>query len=196
LPQLLPVKQLFTGTTQAQLKAAWSNIPAGTGYAAANTLNGCSNAVTGGAFTAGTLTNYKTKFSSTANSVLFVSTLPNATATDITNTGTADGETIAIVEPAFPQKKNAGVLCFDVDASGGDVDASVYTEASFWADALVWSANPATDTITLADFTTKACTEYDTGCSGTTAAAILLQKKFVEGTEFEPLGFRKTGEIM
>ena len=185
-----------TGTTQAQLKAAWSNIPAGTGYAAANTLNGCSNTVTGGAFTAGTLTDYKTKFSSTANSVLFVSTLPNATATDITNSGTSTGETIVITEPNNPQKKIAGVLLFDVDASGGDVDATAYTEASFWADALVWAANPSTDPITLPDGTTKTCTEYDTGCAGTSASAILLQKKFVEGTKFSPLGFHKLGEIM
>jgi len=86
-------------------------------------------------------------------------------------------------------KKIAGVTVFDVDASAGDVEASIYTEASFWASALVWSVDALTQTIDKFDGTTVAVTAYDTGCT-----TDLLKQKFVEGTEFEPLGFLTAGE--
>ena len=85
--------------------------------------------------------------------------------------------------------KIGGVLLFDVDASAGDVEATAYVEASFWASALIWSVNIATDTITLFDGTTKAVTAYDTGCTTN-----LLKQKFVENSEFESLGFLSAGE--
>ena len=180
-------------TLKAELAAAWAGLPDGTTAAQANIINASRVSAAIGTFTAGTLTGYKTKVNSTAGTVLFVSTT-SGNVTDLTVTGTGDASSVAVT--AVSGNKVCGILLFDVDASGGDVDATAYTEASFWADALVWSVNPAVDTITLADGTTKACTEYDTGCGGTTAAAILLQKKFVEGTEFESLGFLKAGEIM
>lgn len=83
----------------------------------------------------------------------------------------------------------AGVTVFDVDASAADTEASVYVEASFWADALVWSVDVLTDTVAKFDGTNIAVTAYDTGCS-----TDLLKQKFVEGTEFEPLGFLTAGE--
>lgn len=181
-------------TTQAQLVAAWKNIPAGTGYAAANTLAGAAVSAAIGTFTAGTLTGYASDTSATAGSVDFRSTTANAGVTDLTVTGTGDASTVTISAVNDPIKPIAGVLVYDVDASSADVDASVYETASFWADALVWSADVDTDTITKADGTTVAVTHYNTGCAGTSAAAILLQKKFVEGSKFERLGYIKTGE--
>lgn len=85
--------------------------------------------------------------------------------------------------------KIAGVTVFDVDASAADVDASIYVEASFWADALVWDVDPLVDVIDKFDGTAIAVTAYDTGCTTN-----LLKQKFVEGTEFEPLGFLTAGE--
>ena len=85
--------------------------------------------------------------------------------------------------------KIAGVLAFDVDASAGDVEASAFTEASFWADALVWSVNVLTDTVTKYDGSTVAVTAYNTACTTN-----LLKQKFVENSEFETLGFLSAGE--
>lgn len=181
-------------TTQAQLVAAWKNLPAGITAANANTAQGTAVSAEIGTFTAGTLTGYSSDTSATAGSVDFRSTTPNAGVTDLTVTGTGDASSVTVVALNDPMKKIAGVTIYDVDASGGDVDAEVYTEASFWADALVWAVDVDTDTITLFDGTTKAVTHYNTGCAGTSAAAILLQKKFVEGTEFEELGFLTAGE--
>jgi hypothetical protein len=181
-------------TTQAQLVAAWKNIPAGTGYAAAATLAGTAVSAAIGTFTAGTLTGYASDTSATAGSVDFRSTTANAGVADLTVTGTGDASTVTIVPINDPKAEVAGVLVYDVDASSADVDAPAYTDASFWADALVWSVDVDTDTITKEDGTTVACTHYNTGCAGTSAAAKLLQKKFVEGTKFEQLGFIKAGE--
>jgi hypothetical protein len=182
-------------TTQAQLVAAWKNIPAGTTAAAANTLKGTAVSAVIGTFTAGTLTGYDTDTSSTAGSVTFISTTPNAGVSDLTVTGTGDASSVTITALNDPMKPIAGVTIYDVDASAGDFNAEVYIEASFYADKLVWSADVDTDTITLPDGTTKAVTFYNTGCTGsTTAATKLLRQKFVEGSEFE-LAFIKTGEV-
>ena len=116
-----------------------------------------------------------------------------ASATDVAATGTGTAPTIVITQFAS-LNKIAGVLLFDVDASAGDVDATAYSEASFWASALTWAVDVAVDTITLVDGTTKAVTAYNTGCAGTSAASNLLKQKFVESTEFEPLGFLTAGE--
>jgi len=85
--------------------------------------------------------------------------------------------------------KIAGVLLFDVDATGADVEATAYTEASFWASALTWSVDTAVDVVTKVDGTTVAVTAYNTN-----ASTNLLKQKLVEGTEFEPLGFLSAGE--
>ena len=81
------------------------------------------------------------------------------------------------------------ILAMDVDATAGDVQATAFTKCSFWADALVWSVDIATDIITLADGTEVACTAYDTS-----ASTDLLKQKLVDGTGFSELGFLTAGE--
>lgn len=176
---------------QATLVSVWSGLPVGITAAEANTLKGITGSSVG-TFTAGTLTGYSSEGSATAGSVNFVSTTPYAGVTDLTVTGTGDASSVAVTaQTGDPAKDIAGISVFDVDASGGDVLTVVYCEASFWADALVWSVDPAVDTITLKDGTTKACTEYNTGC--TTNA---LKAKFVERSEFANLGFLAAGEYL
>lgn len=179
------------GCTKEDLTLAFQSLTVGTTAAQAN----ASNPVGGGTFTSGTLTGYNTEGSTTAATVVFVSTTPYAGVTDLADTGNGSGTTITVTSVNSPQKPIAGVLVFDVDASDGDVEASAYIEASFYANALVWKVDPAVDTITLKDGTTKACTSYNTGCAGTTDASNLLKKKFVEGSEFSELGFQTAGEV-
>jgi hypothetical protein len=93
-------------------------------------------------------------------------------------------------DPTAPRQEITGVLLMDVDASAADVDATVYTHASFYASALVWKVDVATDKIVKADGTEVACTAYDTG-----ANTDLLKRKFVENTHFEQLGILKPGEM-
>jgi len=180
------------GTTTAQLGTVWSGLVDGVGFAAAAAaILAAGTAVTVGTFTAGTLAGYNTTLV-TASKVRFDATSV-ASATDVAATGTGAAPTIVISQYAA-SNKISGVLLFDVDASSADVDATAYQEASFWASALVWAVDVAVDTITLVDGTTKAVTAYNTGCAGTSAASNLLKQKFVESTEFEPLGFMSTGE--
>lgn len=179
------------GASAIQVADMWSDLPAETGYVAAAALALAKYAVTVGTFTAGTLTGYATTKVSTTK-IRFDSTSA-ASATDVAATGTGGAPTIVISQYAA-LNKIAGVLLFDVDASAGDVDATAYTEASFWASALVWAVDVAVDTITLVDGTTKAVTAYNTGCAGTSATSNLLKQKFVENSEFEPLGFLSAGE--
>lgn len=138
----------------------------------------------------GTLAGYSIEaFNDT--SVVFNSTTADASATDVANTGTGT-VTITIKQgTTTPVGVLAGVTVYDVDASGGDVDASVYTEASFWADALVWAVDTSVDTIDLPDGTALAVTAYNTGAHGNK----LLQQKFVEGSEYDPLGYSNDGEV-
>lgn len=169
--------------TAAQLVAAFS------GLAPGDTLP----TVSYGAFS-GTLVGFSFE-KLDDNSVTASAVTAGSNVTDITVTGTATGITTAISQGTATFNKIAGVLCFDVDASAADVDASVYTEASFWSSALVWAVDPASDTITLSDGTTKAVTAYNTGCAGSSKEARLLQQKFVEGSEFMELGFLNPGEV-
>ena len=180
-----------SGTTAAQLTTAWKDIAVGTGYAALSARTG------GGSFTAGTLTGFSTEtFEDEEATVMFNSSAPLTNPTDLAATGTgAASVTIVVVSGSTTFNKIAGVTVYDVDASSADVDAAVYTEGSFWADALVWAVDPAVDTITKEDGSTVACTTYNTGAYGTSAASNLLKQKFVEGSEFEPLGFLKAGEV-
>lgn len=176
-----------SGTTAAQLATSWADIPSGTGYAAVTSA-------VGGTFTAGTLTGYFTESTDEADTVRFNSATALVNATDVAVTGTGAAPTVVITGGTTAKDPIAGVTLFDVDASGGDTKAEVYLEASFWDSALVWSVNPAVDTITKADGTTVACTTYNTGCDGDSAEAVLLKQKFVEGTKFDNLGFLSIGE--
>lgn len=191
-----------SGTTVAQLAAAWGNIAAGTGYAALSAITA------GGTFTAGTLTGWATSLqvfgaNSTAativagtNEVVFTSTGGLTNATDLAATGTGTAPTISKVDGVTAFNKIAGLTVYDVDATSADVAASVYIEASLWASAIVWAVDPTVDTITKPDGTTVLCTAYNTGTLRESADATrLLQSKFVEGTEFEALGYTRAGEI-
>jgi hypothetical protein len=174
------------GTTKEDLVTAWAGLAASTGYAAANTAN----PVSGGSFTAGTLTGYKTVLSSTADSVLFISTTANTGVTDLADSGTATDPTITVTAVSNPPRPIAGVLMYDVDASSADVEATAYSSASFWEDSLVWDVDPATDTVEKSDGTTVACTDYYIG-----ATTDNLKKKFVENSAFAELGFQHAGEV-
>lgn len=144
--------------------------------------------IVGGSFTAGALAGYHT-FKNSDSSILFVATSANANiAPDLADTGNSTVTSVAITPFPAVQKKIAGVLLMDVDASAGDVDTTVYKEASFWANALVWEAD-ASDTITMPDGSTKPCTPYVVG-----AFTDALKRKFVENTEFEELGILHAGE--
>jgi hypothetical protein len=178
------------GATPAQLATAWAGITSGMAAAAVPNAPATTVGVFSGTFTAGFMTE-----PSTATSIVVNSTVP---ASDVTNiaaiTGTgAAAATLATVAGTATFNKIAGVLLYDVDASAGDVDATVYTEASFWASALNWATTP-DEVFTKVDGTTIAFTAYNTGCEGTSAASNLLKQKFVENSEFEPLGFLSTGE--
>lgn len=173
------------GTTVAQLATVFGGLADGTTAAIATAA--LSVATTVGTFTAGTLTGYNTAYIASGK-VRFDSTV-TGNVTDLAATGTGTAPTITVTSGANAFNKIAGVLLFDVDASSGDVDATAYSEASFWASALTWAADPTIDTVTKPDGTTVAVTAYNTG-----AFTNLLKQKFVEGTEFEPLGFLSAGE--
>lgn len=177
-----------SGTTAAQLATSWAGIAAGTAY-------GSITSAVGGTFTAGTLTGWNTE-AYDSDSVVFNSTAGGTNATDLAATGTGTAPTLSKVDGATSFNRIAGVLVYDVNASAADVVAPVYTEASFWADALIWAADPNQDTVTNPDGTTTAVSAYNTGAHGTSAASNLLKKKFVEGSEFEPLGFRNAGDYV
>lgn len=178
----------FTSTgivSVADLVKAFSGIADGMVAADINAMN----PVVNGSFTAGALTGYVTQKSSVTNSVLFVSTggaLVNVT--DLADSGNSTITSITVTPPPSSIKRIAGVLLMDVDARTSDVQATVYTEASFWASALVWKAS-ASDAIELADGSYIPCTDYHVG-----AHTEALMRKFVENTEFEQLGILKVGE--
>jgi hypothetical protein len=184
--------------TAAQLVEVWRDFADGTVAATANTellARGLSASVVG-TFTAGTLTGWNTQDHDAVNKVLFTSTSALTNVTNLADTGTATDPTITIVGGVTSFPTIAGVNLYDVDASGGDEDVEVYTEASFWASALTWYVDSTADTITIHDGTTVACTAYNTGTvANDKASTELLQAKFVEGGEFDNLGFLTLGEI-
>jgi hypothetical protein len=155
----------------------------------------CYNATTVGTFTSGTLAGYSTtNINSTKVRFDAVGT-GAASATDVAVTGTGSAAGSVAVTQFAAMKPIAGVLVYDVDATSADVDAAVYTEASFWAQALTWAVDVAVDTvITPSTGATVAVTAYNTGAAGTSAASNLLKSKFVEGSEFS-LEFQRTGEV-
>lgn len=184
--------------TAAQLATIWGDLYDGITSTAANVLllaRGI-NASTVGTFTSGTLSGWNTRVYDATGQVIFTSTTALTNVTDLADTGTATNPTILKQEGVTSLAPIAGVTMYDVDASAADVDAEVFIEASFWADALVWSVDTATDTITLHDGTTVACSAYNTGTTGFDKASTdLLRAKYVEGTEFEALGFLTEGEV-
>jgi hypothetical protein len=182
------------GATAAQLATAWSSINDTTTAAAANAaILAAGIPTTVGIFT-GTLSGWDTA-SYSADAVTFTSTTGVTNVADLANTGNG---TVVInkVEGVTSFPAIAGVAMYDVNASTGDVNAEVYTEASFWASALCWLVAPAEDVMTLADGTTIAYTAYNTGTIANSAADTkLLQQKFVEGSEFTELGFLTAGDL-
>lgn len=176
-------------TSQAQLVAAWKGLTAGMTAAQANAAKPTETSAAIGTFTAGTLTGYNSYKSSTAGSVLFVSTTPNAGVTDLAVTGTGDASTVAVTAVNYPNHKIQGVLIYDVDASGGDVVTPIEIDANYWDDYPIWFNNPDTDYITLEDGTIKYVTDYHTG-----ATTNILKRKFTENSEITVNGFNEVGE--
>lgn len=184
--------------TAAQLVTIWRDFADGTTAATANTelLARGINATTVGTFTAGTLTGWNTQNHDVVDKVLFTSTTALSDVTNLADTGTATDPTITTVAGVATFPTIVGVNLYDVDASAADVQAEVFTEASFWASALTWYVDSTADTITIHDGTTVACTAYNTGTvSNDKASTELLQAKFVEGSQFDNLGFLTLGEI-
>ena len=183
--------------TAVQLADIWSGLDVGdtAAVASAKILAKGYSATVIGTFTSGTLTGYSTTNVNTTKVRFDAIGTGAASATDVAITGTGAAAGTATIVQFAAMNKIAGVLVYDVNASSADVDSAIYVEASFWADALVWAVDVAVDTVTNSDNTTTAVTAYNTGAAGTSAASNLLKKKFVEGTEFEPLTFAKTGEV-
>lgn len=177
-------------TSQAELVAAWKGLTAGMTASQANAAKTTETSAAIGTFTSGTLTGYNTYKSSTTGSVLFVSTTPNAGVTDLTVTGTGDASTVAVTAVSYPNKPIQGILVYDVDASAGDVDTSIYIEADFWDTYIVWENNPDTDYILSEIGTQVPVTDYVSG-----ATSNLLKKKFFENArDITVSGFNTAGE--
>ena len=186
-----------SGTTAAQLATAWGSIDVGDTASVATTkiaAVGITSAM--GTFTSGTLANWETEpVPGSTTKVNFRSTVPGTNPTDLAATGTGSAATISTIAGETTRSLISGLAVYDVDATSADVPAAVYIEGSFWADALVWAVDVATDTITNAAGTgTIAVTAYRTGAEGTSAASNLLKSKFVEGSEIY-IDFKKTGEV-
>jgi hypothetical protein len=185
------------GATIANLVNVFSTYLTGTTTAAANlVLLAAGIPVTVGTFTSTTTSPAFNGGKFDANTVVFNSSSPLTNAADLAVASSGTAPTISIVAGLTAAlNKIAGVLLYDVNATGADVQAEVYTEASFWADALVWAIDPAVDVVTAPDGTTTACTAYNTGCAGNSVSSNLLKLKFVEGSEFEPLGILNAGDL-
>ena len=185
--------------TAAELVTIWKDLPIGVTAANANVLllaRGV-DATVAGTFTAGTLAQYSTAVHDATDSVIFTGYRALTALTDVGDTGTATNPVVTLKASLSAQNKIAGVLMYDVDASAADVQAEVFIEATFYADALTWHVDSTAttgDVMTKADSSTVAFTAYNTGLGNTTAEAILLQKKFVEGSEIR-LVHLTAGEI-
>lgn len=187
------------GATIENLVDAMAVIVGGENTAVANAaLLAAGIATTVGTFTSGTAPAFF--FNKVdANTVNATSTVLGSDVTNLAvaaSTGTAP--TVTVVAGTATFNKIAGVTIYDVDATSAAVDAEVYVEASFWGDDddstfLRWANDPSA-VLTKSDGTTVACTAYNTGCSGTSAASNNLKKKFVEGSGFYRLGFINVGD--
>ncbi len=186
------------GATVKQLIAAMAVLVGGENTTVANAaLLAAGIATTVGTFTSGTAPAFF--FNKVDDNT--VNATSTVLASDVTNlavaasTGTAP--TVTVVAGTATFNKIAGVTIYDVDATSAAVDAEVYEDASFWADDdgttfLRWAYDPS-EVLTKADGTTVALTAYNTGAAGTSAASNNLKKKFVEGSDFDELGFIPVG---
>jgi hypothetical protein len=185
-----------SGTTATQLATAWATADLGDTAAAATTKIAAAGITAAmGTFTSGTFAGFETELYAVTKVIFNASAAAGTNPTDLAVTGTATAAGISIVQGETTLNKIAGVLLYDVDATSADVPSAIFTEASFWASALVWAVDPLVDTITNASGVTIACTAYNTGAFGSSAASNLLKQKFVEGTEFDPLYFAQAGEV-
>lgn len=186
--------------TAAELVTIWKDLPVGITATNANLLllaRGI-DATVKGTFTSGTLAQYSTAVNDPANSVIFTGYQAFTNLTAVADSGTATDPVVTAHANVSSKAEIAGVTMYDIDASAGDVQAEIFVEASFWASALTWYVDSTATTgevMTKADGTTVAYTAYNTGMVGTQPEVILLQKKFVEGSKFDPLGFLTAGEI-
>jgi S-layer protein len=174
---LIGTAATFTAANIIGLPITGPGIPAGTVIVATGTTSttsiGISNALT--------------------TDVSQVSSAYNYYATSL---GTGTAPTLNKVDGSTSFAKIAGVTLYDVDATAGDVETVVYVEASFWADALLWAAQPTTDFIYDSLGNPVAVTSYNTGVYGPDAATTQrLMKQFVEQSNFEELGFITAGEV-
>ena len=186
------------GATAAQLAIAWSNIVDGASAATINAaLLVAGIPTTVGVFSGAALSTWNTyTLPSEPTVVTFRGTTYLATNTDIAANGTGPSASsgLAVVSnvtitSSVILSKITGVLLEDVNATNGDVDATVYIEASFYAEALVWAVS-ASDYITDSLGNQILCTAYNTGVYGPDlATTVRMQKQFVENSEFSPLGF-------
>lgn len=183
--------------TAVQLADIWSGLEVDVTAAAASAIilaKGYSASVVG-TFTSGTLAGYSTTNVSTTKVRFDAVGTGAASATDVAITGTGAAAGTVVISQYAAMNKIVGVLVNDVNATSVDVDVPVYAEARFWADALVWAVDTTVDVVVNADGTSTAVTAYNTGAAGTSAASNLLKQKFVEGSEFDPLDFLRTGEV-
>jgi hypothetical protein len=187
------------GATIAKLVDAISVLQGGDSTTTANAaLLAAGVATTVGTFTSGTAPAFRFNKSDTNTAIATATTI----ASDVTNlavTASAGAApTVTVVAGTATFNKIAGVTIYDVDATSAAVDVEVYKQASFYANDdgntfLRWANDPE-ELMTKADGTTVATTTYNTGASGTSAAANNLKKKFVEGSRFEELGFINIGD--
>jgi hypothetical protein len=183
------------GATIEQLVNAMSVLVGGDSTTTANAaLLAAGIPTTVGTFTSGTAPAFN--FNKVdANTVVANATTSASNVTDLAvaaSAGTAP--TVTKTEGTATFNKIAGMTVYDVNATAGDVDASVFIEAAFYAQGPLWAVDTAVDTVANADGTTTACTTYNTGCAGTSAASNLLKQKFIEGSEFT-LDVIRTGEV-
>ena len=186
------------GATATQLALAWSNIVDGTSAATINAaLLVAGIPTTVGIFSGAALSTWNTyTLPSDPTVVTFRGTTYLTSNTDIAANGTgptaaATSAVVAntVLTSSILPAKITGILLEDVNATSSDVDVTVYTEASFYAEALVWAAS-AGDYIVDSLGNQILCTAYNTGVYGPDlATTVRMQKQFVENSEFSPLGF-------
>ena len=192
--------------TPAQLVTAWVDYYNNNGTAS-SAIDYGSFAVTGTG-----ITGYRLEKHDSDTLAIIATTFASDIATNVTATGTVASQTLNVTNYAASTTKLIGFAVYDVAALASDgstsldTEIAVYSDASFWADALVWAAD-STDTITWTDGSTKSCTAFNTGADGrgmegypasiSKAAAVDLRNrrnKLVEGTEFTGLGHRLPGD--
>lgn len=119
-----------------------------------------------------------------ATKLYFFSTAMGTNVTDLAVTGTHTSMTtdsVTKVDGVTTYRAPAGILAFDVDATDGDVRASIYCEGDFYASGIVWGVDTSVDTVNV-NGTERACTTYNTGCY-----TELSQQRLLENCEIHIL---------